>query len=213
MSKTFGSWKTSRLVTHALYSGALAWIEGPTVDSLKLPDSIRGKLVQKTCAEQTSLGWNLLFRGLWPIYWRKAQEYEFSRSPLHRGHTDNGESWASRAQGWMFDLFDDLAWGLRNADEHGADLDTQRMIRLAKCECAIRRLYRAGKSLPNHKRHPFRDPMEVVLTKTVCAQERWVSMAEEYLPAAKRLVKARKKKSQRSLQKFFGQRRTSHISQ
>jgi hypothetical protein len=138
MSKTFRSWKTSRLVTHALYSGALAWIaEGrviPTIDSLKLPDSIRGKLVQKAYAEQTSLGWNLLFRGFWSISWRKAQEYEFSRSPLHRGHTDNGESWASRAQGWMFDLFD-LAWGLRNADEHGVDLETQRMIRLAGQVC------------------------------------------------------------------------------
>jgi hypothetical protein len=31
---------------------------------------------------------------------------------------------------WMFDLFE-LAWGLRDADEHGADLETQRMIRLA----------------------------------------------------------------------------------
>jgi hypothetical protein len=34
---------------------------------------------------------------------------------------------------WMFELFD-MAWGLRNADEHGVDLETQRMIRLAKCE-------------------------------------------------------------------------------
>jgi hypothetical protein len=64
----------------------------------------------------------------------------------------------------MFDLFD-LAWGHQNADE------TQHMIRLAKCERAIRCLYHAGgASLPHHDRHPFRDPMEVVLTKTgVCA--------------------------------------------
>jgi hypothetical protein len=112
----------------------------------------------------------------------------------------------------MFDLFD-LAWVLRNADKHGVDLETQRMIRLAKCERAIRRFYHAGESLPHHERHPFRDPMEVVPTKTVCAQERWVSMTEDYLPAAKRRVKAQKKKSQRSLKEFFGQRRTSHISQ
>jgi hypothetical protein len=38
-------------------------------------------------------------------------------------------------------------------------------------------------------------------------------MTEDYLPAAKRRVKAQKKKSQRSLKEFFGQRRTSHISQ
>jgi hypothetical protein len=49
----------------------------------------------------------------------------------------------------MFDLFD-LAWGMRNADEHGVDLETQRLIRLAKCERAIRRLYSAGASLPHH---------------------------------------------------------------
>jgi hypothetical protein len=40
----------------------------------------------------------------------------------------------------MFDLFD-LAWGLRNVDEHGTDLETQLLIYLVKCECAIRRLY------------------------------------------------------------------------
>jgi hypothetical protein len=88
------------------------------------------------------------------------------------------------------------------------------MIRLAKCEHAIHRLYHAaGESLPHHERHPFRDPMEVVLSKTVCAQERWVSMTEDFLSAAKRRVKAQKKKSQRSLKEYFGQRRTSHISQ
>jgi hypothetical protein len=42
---------------------------------------------------------------------------------------------------WMFDLFD-LAWGLHNDNEHGADPETQRMIRLAKAERAIRRRYR-----------------------------------------------------------------------
>jgi hypothetical protein len=121
--------------------------------------SLLGKLVPKAYEEKTSLGWNLLFRGFWSISLRKAQEYEFSHSPLHRGRTDNGESWVSRAQAWMFDLFD-LAWGLRNADEHGADLETQRMIRLAKCERSIRRPYHTGKTLPLYERHPFREPME-----------------------------------------------------
>jgi hypothetical protein len=54
-----------------------------------------------------------------------------------------------------------LIWlGLRNEAEHGADLERQRMIRLAKCERAIRHIYHAGESLPRHERHPFRDPME-----------------------------------------------------
>jgi ribonuclease HI len=211
MSKTFRSWKTSKSLIRALHSGASAWIEGrviPDVEELKLPDSALGKLVHKAYVEQTSLGWNLLFRGFWSISWRKAQEYEFSNSPFHRGHTDNGESWASRAQTWMFDLFD-LAWGLRNADVHGVDLETQRMIRLAKCERAIRRLYHSGESLPHHERHPFRDPMEALLSKSVTDQERWVSMTEDYLPIAKRRIKRHEKQNQRSIKEFFGSSRSS----
>jgi hypothetical protein len=65
---------------------------------------------------------------------------------------------------------DYLAWGLRNADEHGADLETQRLIRLAKAERAIRRPYRVGDSLPPHQRIPFNDPMEDILAKTVSSQ-------------------------------------------
>jgi hypothetical protein len=85
-----------------------------------------------------------------------------------------------------------LAWGLRNADEHGADLETQRMVRLAKCERAIHRLYHKGESLSLHERHPFRDPMEETLSKSVSDQERWVSMTEAFLQAATRRVKAQK---------------------
>jgi hypothetical protein len=205
MSKTFTSRKTSRSVIQALHSGALAWIEGqaiPDVEALNLPDSTLGKLVHKAYVEQTSLGWNLLFRGFWSISWRTAQEYEFSHSTLQRERSDNGESWASRAQVWMFDLFD-LAWGLRNDNEHGANPETQSAICSAKCERAIRRLYHAGESLPLHERHPFRDPWEDVLSKPLCDQERWVSMTEAYLPAAKRRVKNLHQKSQRSIKAFL----------
>jgi hypothetical protein len=62
----------------------------------------------------------------------------------------------------------DLALGMRNADEHGADLETQRLIRLAKCERAICRLYRTGDLLAHHEKHPFRDPIEDVLSKSLC---------------------------------------------
>ena len=183
MSKKFREWKTSQPLVDALHFGASAWIRGeeiPDVAVLNLPDSTMGRLVHQAYVEQTSLGWNLLFRGFWTISWRKAQEYEFSHSPFARGHTDNGVSWASRAQAWMFNLFD-LAWGLRNADEHGVDLETQRMIRLAKCERAIRRLYHTSESLPPHERHPFRDGMDDVFSKSLSQQERWVTMTEDFL--------------------------------
>jgi hypothetical protein len=80
------------------------------------------------------------------------------------------------------------------------------MIRLAKCERAIRLLYHTGESLPLYERYPFRDPMEVILSKSVCAQERWVSMTEDYLPAARRWVKEQTQKRQHSFKEFFGQR-------
>ena len=82
----------------------------PDIEKLPLPNSPLWQLVHQAYVEQISLGWNLLFRGFWFSSWRKAQEYECSHSPFHRGHIDNEESWASRAQVWMFDLFD-LAWG------------------------------------------------------------------------------------------------------
>jgi hypothetical protein len=92
----------------------------------------------------------------------------------------------------MLDLFE-LAWGLRNADEHGADLETQRMTCLATAEWASRRLYSEGDSLPPHERFPFNDPMEDVLTKTVSTQESWVAKTEVFLSKALRQIKRQKK--------------------
>jgi hypothetical protein len=112
----------------------------------------------------------------------------------------------------MFDLFG-LAWGVRNADEHGADLETQRLIRLAKCERAIRRLYLAGDLLPHHERRPFRDPIDDVLSKSLCKQERWVTLTEEYLPGAAKRVKDQQETGQRSLTAYAGWSRTPRPSQ
>jgi hypothetical protein len=112
----------------------------------------------------------------------------------------------------MFDLFDlALAWGVRNADEHGVDLETQRLICLAKCERAIRHLYSAGASLPHHERHPFRDPIEDVLSKSLCREERWVTLTEEYLPRAAKRVKNQQLTGQRSLTAHAGWTRTPRI--
>jgi hypothetical protein len=172
MTKTFRSWKSSHLVIDALRTGALAWIDGnpaPAVGTSHLPDSPLEHLVRRTYVEQTSMGWNLLFRGFWTISWRTAQEYEFSHGTLQRRFTDNGASWAGRAQMWMFDL----AWGLRNDNEHGADPESQRRIGLAKCGWVIRRL-------SSHERFPFSDPMEEILAKTASTQESWVTDTEAY---------------------------------
>jgi hypothetical protein len=213
MSKAFQKWNTSHSVIKALHAGAQAWIEGqpiPAVEDLELADSPLNRLVQKAYIEQTSMGWSLLLRGFWTTSWRTAQEYEFSHTPLSKGFMDNGECWAGRAQGWVFDLFD-LAWGLRNEAEHGADIETKRLIRLAKCERAIRRLYHEGESLPYHESHPFREPMEDLLSKTVIIQERWSSLTEEYLPVALRRVRRMDKTGQSSIKKWLVRRHTPVI--
>jgi hypothetical protein len=80
-------------------------------------------------------------------------------------------------QSWFFEMFE-LLWGIRNADEHGADNDTQRLIRLAKCEWAIRRLYDKGKDLSYAERHPFRDAIDILLQHPVNAQELWIDKTE-----------------------------------
>jgi hypothetical protein len=69
----FRSMKTSRSLIGALHSGALAWAEQrepPSVENLDLPDNPMGLLIWQAYAEQTSLGWNALFRGYWATSWR-----------------------------------------------------------------------------------------------------------------------------------------------
>jgi hypothetical protein len=78
---------------------------------------------------------------------------------------------ASRAQAWIFDL-SDLAWRLRNADEHEVGLETQHMICLANFGRAIHHLYHTCESLP--LLCTFRGPTEDVLSKSLCLHECWV---------------------------------------
>jgi hypothetical protein len=89
--------------------------------------------------------------------------------------------------------------------DNSEEAEIKRLIRLAKCERAIRRLYSAGASLPHHERHPFRDPIEDVLSKSLCRQERWVTrLTEEYLPRAAKRVKDQQQTGQRSLTAYAG---------
>jgi hypothetical protein len=53
--------------------------------------------------------------------------------------------------------------------------------------------------------------MEDILSRSVCSQELWVSIAEDFVPVATRRVKYQKKKGQHSLKEFFVQSRTPRI--
>ena len=76
----FRELKTANHLISALQTGALAWVEGkgpPSVDSLCLPENLLGSLITKASLEQSSLGWNVVFRGFFSQSWRLAQEEQF----------------------------------------------------------------------------------------------------------------------------------------
>ena len=92
----FRVWKTSKTIIAALLAGALAWVEGrdiPSLESLDLPDTAIGRLTARAFTDQTSLGWNVLFRGFWASSWRLAQEEQFSQYSS-RERQDTGKQWA-----------------------------------------------------------------------------------------------------------------------
>ena len=163
----------------------MAWIEQrdpPAVESLDLPVNRMGKLIRQAYMEQTSLGWNVLFRGFWSTSWRLAQEEQF-RMQRSRERQDIGELWAASAQVWFFDTFE-LLWKLRNDAEHGHDSESQRLVRLEKCKRAIQRLYKAGAELTYAERHPFRDEMDDLLHQPIPMQELWITKTIDYLSTA-----------------------------
>ena len=174
--------KTSLALISALQTGALAWIEQrepPSVEALDLPVNAMGDMIRQAYCEQSSLGWNVLFRGFWSNSWRLAQEEQF-RMNFSCEAQDTGERWAARAQSWFFDTFL-ILWKMRNEDEHGADSESQREGRLSKCARSIHRLYDAGKHLSYADRHPFRDSIEDVLQQPVQLQDLWILQTEAYL--------------------------------
>ena len=116
-----------------------------------------------------------------------------------------GPRWSASAQKWFVDFFESL-WALRNEDQHGNDADTERLIRVSKCARAIRRLYDKGDQLPDCERHPFRDPIEQLLSKPVLDQEQWIVLTEQYLPKAIRRIQDRGKKLQQAITDFFTRR-------
>ena len=150
------------------------------------------------------LGWNVLFRGFLLKNWRLAQEEQFQLYHS-RERQDTGDQWSGSAQMWFIELFESI-WGLRNEGEHGADFDTQRLVRETKCERAIRRLYDKGDELPICERHPFRDPMEDLLARPVIDKELWVSSTERYLTKVFRRIRKQRKDKQPAITEFFTQR-------
>ena len=64
----FRSMKTLPHLISAIQTGAMAWVEQhepPPVDSIELPETRLGKLIWQAYIEQTSLEWNVIFRGFW----------------------------------------------------------------------------------------------------------------------------------------------------
>jgi hypothetical protein len=181
----------------------LAWAkqrEPPPADSLDLPDNRLGQLILQAYAEQTSLGWNVLFRGFRATSWRLAQEEQF-RMYRSRDVQDTGTIWAAKAHMWFYDTFEAL-WLSRNEAEHGNDRDTEQVIRLTKCDRAARRLYAKGEELPYAEQHPFRDPIEDLLQQPVQMQEIWIDKTTAFLRKAFQRQRARPR-DQPAITNFF----------
>ena len=203
-SRDFRVLKTSRTIIDAMLAGALAWVhdrDTPPVCDLLLPGSEVGRLTSVAYSEQSSLGWGSLFRGFWSKSWRLAQEAQF-RQNLSLEPQDTGERWSSKAQLWFIKLFESL-WGLRNADQHGADPETQLLIRMANCENAIRRLFEKATELPPEERHPFRSPLEDLLSRPIPDQELWITLTELFLVKALPRARARQRNRQPAITSFF----------
>ena len=196
--------KTSKYIISAIQTGVLAWIAEeaiPPVETLNLPETDVGRLTAQAYLEQSALGWNVLVRGFWSHSWRLAQEAQFKQL-LTLERQDTGDRWSARLQLWFIDLFESL-WGLRNEDQHGVDADTERLIRVTKCERAIRRLYAKGADLPYCESHPFRFPIDQLLTRPVTDQELWILQTERYLPKVFRRIRDRARTKQRAITEFF----------
>ena len=195
--------KTSKSLIAAVQLGAMAWVEQnepPAAESLVLPVNRLGDLIWKAYAEQTSLGWNVLFRGFWSSSWRLAQEEQF-RMYRSQELNDTGVRWAASAQMWFFDTFEAL-WASRNEAEHGNDRETEHMIRLTKSGCAVRRLYKKGEELPYKERHPFRDPIDDLLQQPIQMQELWIDKTIAFLRKAFQRQRARPR-GQPAITNFF----------
>jgi hypothetical protein len=197
-------WGTSATLAAAMYAGAHAWIEGcaiPLPETITESDDDVGCLIQQAYMEQSELGWDNFFRGFWTSSWRAAQDAHWKKVGKG-GSFETGESWSGKAQAWFFDFFEYI-WGIRNAAEHGEDLQVQRQIRLTKCERTIRRLYARGQDLPDGENHPFRESLESLLERTVSDQELWIAKTVPFLRLAFRQAKHRKKAKQRAITEFF----------
>jgi hypothetical protein len=159
----------------ALQAGAMAWAEQrepPSTESLNLPENQLGNLIWQAYAEQTSLGWNVLYRGFWVSSWRLAQEEQFRMYRSREIH-DTGEIWAAHAQLWFSDTFETLR-ASRNKAEHGKYRDTEWLIRVTKCDRAVQRLYDKGEDLPYAEQHPFCNPIDDLLQQPVQMHELWI---------------------------------------
>jgi hypothetical protein len=200
----FASWKTSPQIVNALQTGVLAWLDAtdvPSPASLNLHDDVVGLLTARAYDEQTSLGWNVLFRGFLSISWRHAQAAYFATLPGRKIH-DNEEVWAGKAHLWFYELFESL-WTLRCTDVHGFSLADQLSVRHDRCERSVLRLYHSAQSLPHCEQHPFRAPVADLLARPVSDQELWISLTETFLQGAFRRQRLRTETNQSTITDFF----------
>jgi hypothetical protein len=97
---------SAQLLAEAMYAGAWAWIRGeqiPPPETLDTSDDAAGSLILQAFEEQSTLGWNVFYRGFWTSTWRMAQE-AYGAKVGKNGSFETGESWSGKALNWFFDF-------------------------------------------------------------------------------------------------------------
>ena len=206
MKKQFKEWKTDPSIITAMHTGVLAWIEGrdiPDVDDLALPDTEIGRLTKIAYSDQSRLGWSTFLRGFRASSWRKAQEEAFRN--LHASRIekrDSGEAWSGWTISWFIYFFEKV-WQNRNDSQHGVSPETILAQRTKLADRGIRRLYRAGESLTDVERQPFRLSIAEMLELPISRKENWILETDRGMPAARSRDKRRAENNWPAITAYF----------
>ena len=206
MKKQFKEWKTDPSIITAMHTGVLAWIEGrdiPDVDDLALPDTEIGRLTKIAYSDQSRLGWSTFLRGFRASSWRKAQEEAFRN--LHASRIekrDSGEAWSGWTISWFIFFFEKV-WQNRNDTQHGVSPETILAQRTKLADRGIRRLYRAGESLTDVERQPFRLSIADMLELPISRKENWILETDRGMSAARSRDKRRAENNWPAITAYF----------
>jgi ribonuclease HI len=206
LKSKWAKWSTVNAIGDAILLGARAWLAGepiPDIEVLNLRKDSIGQLIRQAYAEQTSMGWNVLFRGFWSSTWSKAQDRHYDDRRYADNNKMSGDIWLGRTISYFFESVFEPIWELRNKSNAGEDSIDKIRIRSFKVDRTIRRLWKECLPLPYEDRRVVCfSTLSEVLTMTLYERETWINATTSFLPKARARLRARGN-DQRSITEFF----------